>query len=233
MSKQLFLPLQLPDDEVFDSFIAGANQQVVSHLQDWLNGKNSTLFLTYISGDSGTGKSHLQYSLCSEAATLGLTCAYVGFKNLTDLHPDLLADLEQVAVICLDDVHLLEGHPQWQTAVFDLINRVRERGRSRLLVSGLQGPAQLPLALADLRSRLSWGVSFHLRPLDDEGRVEALRGRAHRRGMGMPLEVARFLLNHCHRDMPALLAVLDRLDATSLQEKHRLTIPFVKKVLDL
>lgn len=233
MSKQLFLPLQLPDDEIFDSFIPGANQQVVSHLQSWLNDEQSGPFLTYISGDSGTGKSHLQYSLCSAAASQGMTCAYVGFKNLAELHPDLLNDLELVAVICLDDIHLLEGHTQWQTAVFDLINRVRESGQSRILVSGLQGPAQLPLALADLRSRLSWGLSFHLKGLDDEGRMEALRSRAYRRGMSMPLEVARFLLNHCHRDMPALLAVLDRLDATSLQEKHRLTIPFVKKVLDL
>ncbi|WP_102796896.1 DnaA regulatory inactivator Hda [Bowmanella denitrificans] len=233
MNKQLFLPLQLPDDETLDSFIAGDNQQVVSHLQQWLEQPQPTPFITYISGDSGTGKSHLHYSVCSIAASNNLSCAYIGFKNLAELHPDLLADLENVALICLDDIHLLNAQSAWQAAVFDLINRVRERGDGRILVSGLQGPTHLPLALADLRSRLSWGLSFHLRPLDDESRMEALRSRAHRRGMTMPKEVARFLLTHCHRDMPALLAVLDKLDATSLQEKHRLTIPFVKKVLGL
>ncbi|MBN7824416.1 DnaA regulatory inactivator Hda [Bowmanella dokdonensis] len=233
MSKQLFLPLQLPDDETFESFIAGDNQMVISHLQNWFATHTNAPFLTYISGEAGAGKSHLLYSLCAQVAGSGQTCAYISFKRIEELHPDFLTDLERVKLICLDDIHLLEGQADWQRAVFDLINRVKEGGDGRLLVSALQGPGQLPLDLPDLRSRLSWGVSFHLRPLDDEQRLAALRSRANRRGISMPMEVGRFLLNHCHRDMPTLLAVLDKLDKSSLQAKHRLTVPFVKKVLNL
>lgn len=232
MSSQLYLPVQLPDDEDFDSFFAGQNQQLVSHLTSWIDAPERP-FLTYISGEHGQGKSHLLYSLCNLAADRDLSCAYVGFKNDTELAPEMLIGLEQMAYICLDDIHLLENKPDWQRAVFDLINRGKEQGRCRLVVTALQGPKKVPLALADLRSRLSWGLSFHLHPLSDEMRTEVLRARAYRRGMMMPQEVARFLINHCHRDMPTLMNVLEKLDVSSLQASHKLTIPFVKKVLHL
>lgn len=231
MTRQLFLPVQMPDDETFDSFIAGENLQVVQHLQQWLHAAEP--FLTYVSGESGSGKSHLHYALCSDCADRQLSVAYISFNDLGQLHPDVLMDLEQLNLICLDDVHLLAGKSDWQRAMFDLINRVKERGGSKLLVSALQGPGQLPVELADLRSRLSWGLSFHLKPLNDELRAEALIVRAHRRGMLMSQDVARFLMNHCHRDMPTLLTVLDKLDNSSLEAQRRLTIPFVKKVLAL
>lgn len=232
MSSQLYLPVQLPDDEDFESFYAGQNQQLVSHLKGWPASPQQP-FLTYISGEPGQGKSHLLYSLCNLAADNNLTCAYIGLKNLAELAPEMLTGLEQMDYVCVDDIHLLEGKNNWQQAVFDLINRIREQGQSKMLISAIQGPKQVPLALADLRSRLSWGLSFHLHPLTDDMRTEVLMNRAYRRGMMMPSEVARFLINHCHRDMPALMNVLEQLDVSSLQASHKLTIPFVKKVLQL
>ncbi|WP_088328451.1 DnaA regulatory inactivator Hda [Lacimicrobium sp. SS2-24] len=230
MISQLYLPVQLPDDENFESFHAGPNAQLISHLKSWFDTSQSP-FLTYISGEHGQGKSHLLYSVCNLAADSNKTCAYVGLKNLAELAPEMLSGLEHLDCICLDDIHLLQGQQEWQRAVFDLINRVREQGQCRLAITALQGPKQVPLALADLQSRLSWGVSFHLQPLSDEMRTEVLTSRAYRRGMTMPAEVARFLINHCHRDMPTLMKVLEKLDVSSLQAGHKLTIPFVKKVL--
>ncbi|ALS98436.1 DnaA regulatory inactivator Hda [Lacimicrobium alkaliphilum] len=232
MSSQLYLPVQLPDDENFESFYAGQNQQLVSHLKSW-SVSSQRPFLTYISGEPGQGKSHLLYSLCNLAADNSQTCAYVGLKNHAELAPEVLSGLELMDYVCVDDIHLLEGKSDWQQAVFDLINRVREQGQCKMVISAIQGPKQVPLALADLRSRLSWGLSFHLQPLTDDMRTEVLVARAYRRGMTMPSEVARFLINHCHRDMPALMNVLEQLDVSSLQASHKLTIPFVKKVLNL
>jgi DnaA family protein len=51
--------------------------------------------------------------------------------------------------------------------------------------------------------------------------------------MHMPEEVANFLLTHVPRDMTNLISVLDALDALSLQEKRKLTIPFVKSALNI
>ncbi|AWL11859.1 DnaA regulatory inactivator Hda [Saliniradius amylolyticus] len=232
MTEQLFLPVQLPDDEVYDSFIPGSNAHVLAHLTAWVTAAQPKPFLTYLSGQTGAGKSHLLFSACNQAADANLTCTYISFNQMADLAPAMLQGLEQMDLVCLDDIQCIGGHLEWQQAVFDFINRAREQ-QCRLLVAADSGPKQLPLELPDLQSRLSWGVSYHIQPLDDEQRINALQVRAHRRGMTMPQEVARFLMNHCQRDMTVLVGLLDRLDALSLKAQHRLTIPFVKKALNL
>jgi DnaA family protein len=47
------------------------------------------------------------------------------------------------------------------------------------------------------------------------------------------LEVAKYLLMHYPRDLRTQLALLDRLDKLSLQEKHKITIPFIKSQLTM
>ena len=43
----------------------------------------------------------------------------------------------------------------------------------------------------------------------------------------------RWMLRRVDRDLPALTAVLDRLDHASLASQRRLTVPFVRQVLAL
>jgi len=45
--------------------------------------------------------------------------------------------------------------------------------------------------------------------------------------------VANFLLSRMSRSTGQLFAILERLDSASLAAKRKLTIPFVKEVLDL
>lgn len=40
-----------------------------------------------------------------------------------------------------------------------------------------------------------------------------------------------WLLTHAERDVPGLVALLDRLDRASLAEQRRITVPFLKQVL--
>ena len=54
-----------------------------------------------------------------------------------------------------------------------------------------RGPAALPLRLPDLRSRLAWGLSLSLQPLDDAGRMQLLQSLAARRALKLPEDVAR------------------------------------------
>jgi DnaA family protein len=58
-----------------------------------------------------------------------------------------------------------------------------------------------------------------------------LQQRARGRGLELPDEVGRYLLARSARDIPSLLAVLDRLDHASLAAQRRLTVPFVREVL--
>jgi DnaA family protein len=49
----------------------------------------------------------------------------------------------------------------------------------------------------------------------------------------LPDDTAQFLLSRSRRDMASLYGVLDRLDDEALRAQRRLTIPFVKGVLDI
>ncbi len=231
MKQQLPLPVNLPDDETLDSFQAGDNKQLLAHLGA-LDSPN-TPFITFIVGESGSGKSHLLHGLCHRITAEGKQGFYLGLQDLSALAPAMLEGLEASHLICIDDLQYIEGHGEWQRALFDLINRVRETGISRMVITADRGPKQLTLSLADLASRLSWGVTFALAPLQDDDKIKALTDRAHRRGLSMNPDVARFLLAHCQRSMTALMGVLEQLDQASLQEKRRLTVPFVKSALGI
>ncbi|MCU7810802.1 MAG: DnaA regulatory inactivator Hda, partial [Candidatus Thiodiazotropha sp. (ex Notomyrtea botanica)] len=94
-------------------------------------------------------------------------------------------------------------------------------------------PASLPVALPDLASRLTWGPCYHLFPLDDDERLELLLASAERRGMTMSVETASFLLQRTPRDIHFLTLLMDRLDSASMAAQRRLTIPFVREILNL
>ena len=236
VSSQLSLPIGLKDTESFASFIPGQNAQACSHLYELfgqLENKKANNWLTYLFSDSGMGKSHLLYATCQQAELVGETSIYFSFNEKQHLTPDVLAGLEHYRLICLDDIEKIRGDSVWQIAVFDLINRVKEQNNSCLVITGNQPPKQLCLELPDLISRLSWGTSFQLYSLTDEQRQQALIVKAQHRGLNMSKDVAKYLVNHWQRDMPALIASLDILDEQSLQQQRKLTIPFVKTILDL
>ena len=136
-------------------------------------------------------------------------------------------------MICIDNLDCIEGDEEWQRALFDLINRCRENGKAKLVVSALKGPKMLALELADLSSRLSWGTSFTIKPLSDQQMQDAIILKAKTRGINISKQVARFLMIHTTRDMHSLVATLDLLDSKTLQEKRRLSVPFIKQALDL
>jgi DnaA family protein len=158
--------------------------------------------------------------------------AYLPLREVAGLSPELLEGLEQQDLVCLDDVHAIAGNDDWERAVFGLFNRVRDRN-GRLLVAATRRAGQCGFRLADLVSRLDWGVAYVLMPLVDRQVVAALGLRARRRGLELPDETAQYLLKRMPRDLPSVFNLLDRLDEASMIEQRRLTVPFVKSVLDL
>jgi DnaA family protein len=93
-------------------------------------------------------------------------------------------------------------------------------------------PDAMRPGLQDLRSRLMWGPVFQLQPLKDTDKFEALRLRAKQRGLELPQNVAEYLMRHFPRDLFGLFEKLDKLDMASMAMQRRLTIPFVKSVLN-
>ena len=127
----------------------------------------------------------------------------------------------------VDDVEALNEASQ--IGLFKKINDARQSGGA-VLVAGNAPPAQLPLR-EDLKSRLAWGLVYHVKPLTDEERAAYLRAESARRGMHVSEEIIGYLLTHMRRDLPSLAAILDELDRVSLELKRPLTLPLVRDAL--
>ena len=137
--------------------------------------------------------------------------------------------LEQLELICLDDIDALLVDAAWETALFDLINRVRDNN-NRLIMGSSLPPEEAFVKLPDLRSRLSWGPVFQLQELSDKEKYQALRYRARQSGLELPENVADYLMQRYPRDMSGLFERLAMLDKASMAMQRRLTIPFLKSV---
>jgi len=229
MRHQLPLQFEFNNEMTFDSFQVGNNQEVLSSLQLLIQGVSDSCL--YIWGGASVGKSHLMQAVCQSMAAQGKPISYIPLNIHQQLSPLMLDGLEQLPLVCIDDVENIAGLGAWEEGLFHLFNRVRDQGGS-LLISGNTPPAQLPLQLLDLKSRLGWGVVMQISALSDEQKIVALQTRAEIRGMGLSDEVGRYLLNRYSRDMLRLMGLLDVLDAASMSEQRRLTIPFVRQYLD-
>ena len=126
-----------------------------------------------------------------------------------------------------DDVQTLGADGQQR--LFSAINAARD-GRGAVLAAGSAPPAALALR-EDLRSRLAWGLVYHLKPLGESEKMRHLQAEAGRRGLALSDEIAAYLLARVPRDMATLTAVLDALDREALTRKRPLTLPLVREVL--
>ena len=96
--------------------------------------------------------------------------------------------------------------------------------------SGAAPPRGLALR-DDLRTRIGQCLVFEVQPLDDAARAAILVSLAERRGLRLADEVVDFLLRHGRRELSSLLAVLDALDAASLERKRPVTLPLLREMM--
>jgi len=143
---------------------------------------------------------------------------------------DVLQGVELLDRVCIDDIHAVLGDADWELALFNLYNRARQQG-CRMVVAGDAAPRALAVNLADLRSRLSWGIVYQLAQVDDDDKAAILQFRAARRGLSLSPGVATYIVSRAPRAMEQLLEVLDLLDKASLARQRALSIPFVKEAL--
>ena len=227
-ARQLPLALRYPPDQRFGTYVAapaGALAQLHALAQlpgaDWL----------YLCGPLGVGKTHLALAVCAAAETAGRRAAYLPLKAAAGRMDDALDALDGSDVIALDGLDAIAGDRDEEVALFDFHNRARSAGIA-LLYSAQATPDALPLALPDLRSRLAQCARIALLPLDDDGRRAVLRERAQRRGLILDEAALEWLLKRVGRDLAGLTGLLDRLDQASLAAQRRVTVPFLRKVLE-
>lgn len=223
---QMALPLRLADHAVFASFLSVGNEALVATLVDLASSESGQG--CWLWGPPAIGKTHLLQAVCDSA---GDRSVYVPLRMLADAGPEVLDGLAGRDIICIDDIDAVAADPAWEGALFTLCNQVLDADRI-LIVAAAMSARECPVSLPDLQSRLARLPIFQVQPLGENERVMALQLRARHRGLDLPDDTARYLLTRSRRDMASLYGLLDKLDLEALRAKRRLTIPFVKSVLE-
>jgi DnaA family protein len=232
MSSQLPLALRWPAQQRFDSYVPGGNSVALALLHDAVDSAEAPW--VFLGGGAGCGKTHLLIAACAQADARGRSAQYLPLRRLRAASQDVAGALRAFGgsdLLALDDIEAMAGDAAAEHALFDLYNRYKV-DKSTMLFSATAAPGQIAIVLPDLVSRLSACAQGLLKPLSDVDRREALRLRALARGLALDDGVLDWLFARTQRDLGSLTALLDRLDRESLAAQRRITVPFLRQLLD-
>ncbi|MSP49797.1 MAG: DNA replication protein [Alphaproteobacteria bacterium] len=198
-----------------DFLVAPSNAEAVAWLDRWPDWPATALALH---GPPGSGKSHLAQVWRHRSGALEAAAGGA-------VDPPALATAGAV-VVDLGDAEA----PREERPVLHLYNLLAER-RGHLLLVGREPPARWPLALADLRSRLSTAPAVALLPPDDDLRAAVMVKLFADRQIRAEAEVVSYLLQRLDRSFAAIGAVVAALDETALAERRPITVPLARAVL--
>ncbi len=228
--QQVSLDIGLRDNKTFENYYLVGNEQVSADIEGFI--QDQQVKILYLWGASGCGKSHLLQATQNQEIEKARSAYYLPFSNVKNYPVSVLEGLESADLVCLDEIDEIVGNKEWEEAVFHLLNRIWELG-NQVLIAANKNVHQLGVQLPDLESRLSWGLNSRILPLDDSGKLECIQFRSKLRGFEIPEAVGLYLIKRLPRDMGQLFNFLDLIDKESLVAKRKITIPFVKSLLDL
>jgi DnaA family protein len=243
LPKQFALDISHSPKASLENYLPGKDLALISALRDiknkWVQfhalGSDNPLNQRWIYwwGPEGSGKTHLLDAIGNAAEELDLECI-----TLTPYEPTAWVRLEEKmaalaesttpSVITVDDVDRLDD--RLVGSLFRILNGVQAGKAIYVLMAGNAAPANLKLR-EDLRTRLGWGLIFQTQLLDDDEKIQALEEAAKARGLVLSPDVLPWLLRRFYRDMPSLMALIDALDAYSLETKRAVTLPLVRELL--
>jgi DnaA family protein len=226
------------------NFLAGENIALCSALQTLAKSwENNTPRLTsenplnqrwmYWWGPEGSGRTHLLSAIGAAAQQLGLEYTSltpnepISWVRLEEKLPSLSSS-DKPSVITVDDVDRLDE--RLVASLFRILNEIQASKAIHIFMAGNTAPGSLRLR-EDLRTRLGWGLIFQTHLLGDDEKIQALQQAAQARGLVLSPDVLPWLLNRFYRDMPNLMALIDALDAYSLETKRAVTLPLVRELL--
>ncbi len=227
MIPQIPLTLKFSNDQGFESFVGSRDS--VSALQTIANGESKEWL--YLSGAAGSGKSHLLLATCALAQKQGRRALYFPLTVFAGRLQEVLPDQENADIVCLDGLENCAGNEQDEVALFHFHNRART-ANTVVIYAARQAPHGLSLLIPDLQSRFGQCTRLNLESLDDDGRRSVLLHRALQRGLELDDAVLDYMFKRVGRDLLTLTTLLDSLDRESLAAQRKITVPFLRKLLE-
>ena len=219
------LPLMLEHRRLLgreDFLVSAANVEAVEWIDaypDW-----AQVMAVVVVGAEGAGKTHISW-LFSEKTEAKV-------YDVSELADELFSDVVPMnSALVIDNVDKAIGDMGLEENLFHIVNYAFECN-TKLFLTSSRAFAELDFTLPDLKTRL---VSFPVANLyepDDEFLKALLVKQFLERDLIVAPDVIEYIVKHIPRDTRSVKEVVEQADILSFEEKHRVTIPFIKKVIE-
>ena len=216
-SAQLPLRLDHRPEYGLDSFIpAPSNRDALALIRRWPDWPAPVVVLC---GPAGSGKTHLSCGLCM----------------ISQVQIHKASDLSRINAqeILTPGAAVIEGADEPglpEAELFHLINATRESGAT-LLLTARTLPADWPVTLPDLRSRLRMAAPVVLAPPEDDLIRQVLVKLLADRQILVDRAVIDYLLPRMERSLSAAARIVEVLDQEALSAGKPITRPMAAAVL--
>ena len=224
--RQIPLDVSLSEYMTFETFYLGPNKSVVDSLRDEKNQ------LIWLAGLEGFGKTHLLHAFLNSHEHENKKVLYLPMSESQDFTPDILDNLAQYDLVAIDDIENIIGDMTWEEQLLKFYEDSYST-RNKILITANDTPKGLNFLLPDLLSRFNLALIERLRPMNEDEMIKAILIHSKARGFDLPEDSAKYLINRVPRDVSVLIDMIKLLDYESLSMQRKLTIPFIKTVLDI
>ncbi len=199
-----------------DLLVTEGNKEAVAWIDSWPDWPVHALALY---GPAGSGKTHLVHVFAALAKAELIT-------------PDDLADRDALSLVRANKALAWDNADSGadETALFHLLNAVREEGR-HLLICGRTAPARWPVQLPDLKSRLSAASAVEIAPPDDATLMAVLAKLFKDRQVLVDADVLEYVVTRMPRSFEAATTLVTAADREALARGRRITVPLMREVL--
>ena len=155
-------------------------------------------------------------------------CLYHSSKEKNDF---LFLKNTKTEIIFLDSYNNLFGFEEGEKKLFDLFNLSKEQKIKLIFNNSIEKSQKIDLK--DLESRLSSSLQLNFPDLSDEDKKIIVLNFMKKRGLILNNRSIDFIINRYSRSLNDLIELSYKLDKISLIEKKNITIPLIKKFINL
>ena len=131
----------------------------------------------------------------------------------------------------MDSYNSIYGSKNGEILLFKLFNESKQKN-AKVLFNNSIHDEQIP-NLKDLESRMSSSLLINFPILSDEDKKIIILNFLKNRGLILSDQSIEFILSRYSRSLDNLIELYIKLDKISLVEKKNITIPLIKKTIDL